>query len=55
MLGNSAWDMFVIWLRSGSCRAVSWLGRKVIGAWERLRERLWEIVEYVEEGERRRL
>ena len=45
--------MFVIWLWSASRRAVSWLGRKVIGAWERLRERLQENVEYVEEGERR--
>ena len=26
----------------------------MMGAWERLRERLWEAVEYVNEGERRR-
>ena len=42
--------MFMSWL----CGAECWLGRRVMGGCERLRERLSDEVVYDVEGERRR-
>ena len=42
------------WFVTASCCSESLLGRREMGGLERLRERLYEYVEYVEEGDRGR-